>query len=62
MEGMVCNTAVGIDGEEEERTDGRRERIDRRSEGIIVIVGSIEEVRESLQSLVLSAFLRFFVF
>jgi hypothetical protein len=37
MEGMVCNTAVGIDGEEEEeeveeeekeRTDGRRERID----------------------------------
>jgi hypothetical protein len=33
MEGMVCNTAVGIDGEEEEeeeeeRTDGRRDRID----------------------------------
>jgi L-ribulose-5-phosphate 3-epimerase UlaE len=61
---MVCNTVVGIDGEEEEeeRTDGRRDRIDWRSEGIIVTVGSIEEVRESLQSLVLSAFLRFFVF
>jgi hypothetical protein len=30
MEGMVCNTVVGIDGEEEEeeRTDGRRDRID----------------------------------